>query len=169
MSLQPSDLGPDTASDTGPARSVGFTISTTGYAIGSRFSEILAPLSLEPRDFSLLRAVGLAEGLSQQALGERLQIPASRLVGFIDALEQRGLVQRRQNPQDRRVRAIYLTAAGNDLLGNAFALAVEHERNLSADLSEAEREQLLDLLGRVGAQLGLTVGGHVAHSALTGS
>jgi DNA-binding MarR family transcriptional regulator len=147
--------------------SVGFTISTTGYAISHRFQEILTPLALEPRDFSLLRAVGLAEGLSQQALAERLQIPASRLVAFIDQLAQRGLIERRQNSSDRRVRALHLTTEGHELLKRAFALAVEHERNLSAGLSQQEREQLLDLLGRVGVQLGLTAGVHTAHSALT--
>jgi DNA-binding MarR family transcriptional regulator len=148
--------------------SVGFTISTTGYAISHRFQEILAPLALEPRDFSLLRAVGLAEGLSQQALAERLQIPASRLVAFIDQLAQRGLIERRQNSSDRRVRALHLTTEGHQLLKRAFALAVEHERNLSSGLTQQEREQLLELLGRVGAQLGLAAGVHTAHSALTG-
>jgi DNA-binding MarR family transcriptional regulator len=149
--------------------SVGFMISTTGYAIGSRFREILAPLQLEPRDFSLLRAVDLAEGLSQQALAERLQIPASRLVAFIDALAQRGLIERRQNPSDRRVRALHLTTEGRELLRRAFALAIEHERRICADLGADEREQLLGLLGRVGAQLGLAGGVHAAHAALTGS
>ncbi|MDQ6810381.1 MAG: MarR family winged helix-turn-helix transcriptional regulator, partial [Actinomycetota bacterium] len=76
-----------------PFRSVGFTVSTTGYAIARLFREILAPLALEPREFALLRAVGACEGQSQQAIGERLGIPASRMVAFIDALEQRGLLE----------------------------------------------------------------------------
>jgi DNA-binding MarR family transcriptional regulator len=152
----------------GPAGSVGFTISSTGYAIAHGFQEVLAPLKLEPRDFSLLRAVGLAEGLSQQALGERLKIPASRLVAFIDVLEQRGLIERRQKPSDRRVRALYLTEEGQQLLSSAFALAVEHERRLCGGLSEQERRQLLELLARVAEQLGLPAGAHTAHSSLVG-
>lgn len=152
-----------------PFRSVGFTISTIGYAVSRRFHDALAPLQLEPREFALLRAVGVAEGKSQQAIGERLQIPPSRMVAFIDALEARGLIERRHNPEDRRTRALHLTGAGHDLLGRAFARAVEFERSLCAGLSDAEREQLLALLERVGAELGLPPGVHAAHAALAES
>jgi DNA-binding MarR family transcriptional regulator len=145
-----------------PFRSVGFTISTTGYAVARLFRQILAPLELEPREFALLRAVGASEGQSQQAIGERLQIPASRMVAFVDALEARGLLERRQNKLDRRARALHLTKDGANLLARAFALAAAHERELCAPLSDAERVQLLDLLQRVGDRLGLPPGVHSA-------
>jgi DNA-binding MarR family transcriptional regulator len=149
-----------------PFRSVGFTCSSIGYAVGRRFKQILAPLELEPREFALLRAVAAAEGLSQQAMGERLQIPASRMVAFVDALEERGLLERRHNPEDRRTRELYLTGAGRKLLERAFAVAAEYERDLCADLDEQERDHLLDLLQRVGPRLGLESGVHAAHAAL---
>jgi DNA-binding MarR family transcriptional regulator len=149
-----------------PFRSVGFAISTIGYAVSRRFHETLRPLDLEPREFALLRAVGAAEGQSQQAIGERLQIPSSRMVAFVDVLEARGLIERRHNPEDRRTNALHLTDAGHELLGRAFALAVDYEQTLCAELSDPEREQLLDLLARVGAQLGLPSGVHAAHAAL---
>ncbi len=105
----------------------------------------------------MLRVVGAAEGMSQQAAGERLQIPPSRMVAFVDALEARGLLERRHNPRDRRTRALYLTEQGRELLGRAFALAAELERRLCAQLSDAEREQLLELL-HVGGRAAGAVG-----------
>jgi DNA-binding MarR family transcriptional regulator len=149
-----------------PFRAVGFTVSSVGYAVARRFRQTLAPLKLEPREFALLRAVGAAEGLSQQAAAERLQIPPSRMVAFVDALEARALLERRHNPRDRRTRTLYLTAAGDELLGRALTLAIGLERDLCAQLNGAERELLLELLQRVGSQLGLASGGHVAHAAL---
>jgi DNA-binding MarR family transcriptional regulator len=146
-----------------PFHSVGFNLSTIGYTVARRFREILAPIDLEPREFALLRAVAGAEGQSQQAIGERLQIPASRMVAFVDALERRELLQRRHNPEDRRTRALHLTDTGRQLLERAFVLAVAHERDLCADLDESEREHLLALLQRVGARLGLEPGVHAAH------
>ena len=147
---------------------VGFSVSSTGYAVARRFRETLAPLQIEPREFALLRAVGAAEGQSQQAIGERLGIAPSRMVAFVDALEQRGLLERRHKPQDRRTRALHLTPAGRDLLNRAFVLAADLERHLCGQLSAVEREQLLDLLRRVGLQLGLSSGpaSTHAHSAL---
>jgi DNA-binding MarR family transcriptional regulator len=149
-------------------RSVGFTISTTGYAIAARFRELLAPFGLEPREFALLRSVAGSEGDSQQAIGERMNVAPSRMVAFVDSLEQRGLLERRQNPNDRRARALFLTDEGRELLGRAFQVAAEHERALSQDLTAAEREQLLELLGRIGARLGIPTDVHdaVPHSAL---
>jgi DNA-binding MarR family transcriptional regulator len=138
--------------------------SSIGYAVSRRFKEILVPLELEPREFALLRAVAAAEGLSQQAMGERLQIPASRMVAFVDALEARGLLERRHNPDDRRTRSLHLTDAGRELLGRAFAVASSYERDLCADLDEGERERLLDLLQRVAPRLGLPPGVHPAHT-----
>ena len=44
-------------------------------------------------------------------------------------------------------------------MDRAFALAVSFERDLCADLADAEREQLLELLQRVGTRLGLPSGG----------
>jgi DNA-binding MarR family transcriptional regulator len=141
---------------------VGFTLSTIGYAVSRRFSELLAPLGLVPREFALLRAVGDREGRTQQAIAESLHIPPSRMVAFVDALEGRGLLERRLNPSDRRTRALHLTEEGQRLLARAFAEAVAHEQSLCGDLSQEERERLLELLSRVEASLDLRPGVHSA-------
>jgi DNA-binding MarR family transcriptional regulator len=151
-----------------PGQSVGFTISTTGYALASAFRELLEPLGLEPKVFALLASVSSSEGVTQQAIAERMQVAPSRMVAFIDSLEERGLLERRQNPNDRRARALYLTPAGRELLGRAFAVANQHEQRLISDLNERERQQLLELLSRVGAHVGIPPGVHatMGHSAL---
>lgn len=146
--------------DRGPAGSVGFTLSQLGYAVSRRFHETLAPVGLEPRQFALLRHIALAEGRTQQAFGETLQIPASRMVALIDELEGRGLVERRTNPTDRRARALHLTDGGRALLAEAFALAVGLEKVLCAGLRREEQASLLDLLHRVAVNLGLADGAH---------
>lgn len=152
-----------------PFRSLGFTVSTTGYAIARRFGEVLAPLGLLPREFALLRTVATSEGVTQQAIAEQMRVAPSRMVAFVDSLEQRGLIERRPNPDDRRARALFVTPEGRELLGQAFAVAVEHERRLTSGLSDSEREQLLDLLGRVGAEVGIPPGVHagMGHSAMS--
>jgi DNA-binding MarR family transcriptional regulator len=155
-----------TAAATAPFQAVAFLLSSVGYAVGRRFHQILAPLQLEPREFALMRAVGAAEGQSQQAVAERLQIPPSRMVAFVDALEARGLLERRLNQQDRRARALHLTDDGRELMGRALLLAIGLERDVCADLSVPEREQLVGMLRRVGGQLGLPGGMHAAHAAL---
>ncbi len=152
----------------GPFRSVGFTISTTGYAIGRRFRELLAPLGLEPRDFALLQTVARTEGVSQHAIGERMNVAPSRMVAFVDSLEERGFLERRQNPDDRRARALFLTRRGRRVLERAISVAAEYEQGLTNELSSEQREQLLDLLASVGAQVGIPPDVHagMGHSAM---
>jgi DNA-binding MarR family transcriptional regulator len=149
-----------------PFRGLAFNLSALGYAVSKGFKETLAPFDLHPREFALLRAVGIQEGLAQQALGDRLQIPRSRMVAIVDELESRGLLERRPNAGDRRVRELYLTEAGRQLLDEAFRGAVAYDRQISSPLTPEEREQLLDLLERLSAGIGL---GHGAHPALRDS
>ena len=87
-----------------PPRSVGFLISQLGFFSSKGFMEALEPVGIDPREFLLMRFVAASEGQSQQALAERLGVPASRMVALVDHLEEAGLMERRPNPEDRRVR-----------------------------------------------------------------
>jgi DNA-binding MarR family transcriptional regulator len=145
-----------------PFRSVGFMLSTLGYAISRRFHQVLEPLELEPSQFAVLRTVGANQGQSQHALAEHLHISPSHMVAIVDELERRGLVERRAQPGDRRVRTLHLTGAGEKLLAQAFAVAKEYEQLLTKPLDAKERAQLLDLLERIAGTLELTPGVHAA-------
>jgi DNA-binding MarR family transcriptional regulator len=143
-----------------PFRAVGFMLSSLGHAVAATFSRRLAPLELEPREFALLRRIGVNEGGSQQAMGERLGIPASRMVALVDELQGRQLLERRPSPTDRRAHALHLTAAGKRLLGEATQLAAAFEGELTRELDAGERAVLVELLDRVAVQLGVPPGVH---------
>jgi DNA-binding MarR family transcriptional regulator len=145
-----------------PFQGLAFNLSSLGYAVSRGFTKILGPLDLHPREFAVLRAVGFQEGQSQQALADALRIPRSRMVAIVDELAARTLLERRAHPSDRRVRTLYLTGGGRELLGHAFAQAVEYEQQVGSALSPDEREQLLELLDRVSTGLGVGDGAHAA-------
>jgi len=145
-----------------PFRGVAFNLSSLGYAVSKGFKAILVPFELHPREFAVLCAVGVEEGQTQQALGDRLQIPRSRMVSIVDELEARGFLERHPNPADRRVREIHLTDAGRGALEQAFEQAIAYERQVTAPLAAGEREQLLDLLERISTGLGIGPGAHTA-------
>ena len=147
---------------TPPFRSVAFMLSSLGYAVSRRFHQVLEPLELEPGEFALLRAVAASEGEPQNALAERLHISPSWMVAIVDALDLRELLERRPHARDRRVRNLQLTAAGRKLLKQAERKAQQFDRQVTDPLSEAEVEQLFDLLQRVAAGLDLQPGAHAA-------
>lgn len=132
-----------------PPRSVGFLLSQLGFLSSKAFMDALAPIGIGPRDFLLMRFVAASDGQSQQALAERLGVPASRMVALVDHLEEAGFVERRADPEDRRVRGLHLTRKGRGALERASKIAIDYETRLCAGINREEREQLIDLLQKL--------------------
>jgi len=144
-------------------------LSQVGAHSSFRFAERLERLELKPQHVGILTILSGEDGLSQQALCERLGIFPSRLVGVIDELEKRGLVERRNSPNDRRSYALCLTRAGRTTLGQIEEIAREHQTALCASLKDWEQAQLAELLSRIAAEQGLTPGVHPGYRKLGGS
>jgi len=136
------------AGDQAPS-SIGFLLSQVGTHAARRFAQRIGEVDLHPPLFRVLNVVDAAEGQSQQAIGEAIGAPASRMVAIVDELEQRGLVERRPHPSDRRIRALYLTARGRKLLARGRRIATEHEEEMTRGMSEADRRRLTALLQKL--------------------
>jgi DNA-binding MarR family transcriptional regulator len=146
------------------AGSIGFLLSKLGFLTSSRFTAALAPFGINPGHFGLLRIIEVSGPNSQQALGEALGIPPSRMVALADDLEGKGLLERRRHVKDRRINELHLTAEGRALLGKASVAGVTWQEELLANLDVAERKQLLELLQRVASAHELPLGAHPAMS-----
>jgi DNA-binding MarR family transcriptional regulator len=151
------------------AAGLAFLLAQVGAHAGARFAERLEPLGLKPPHAGILRVIKDADGLSQQALGEKLGMFPSRLVAVLDELERLGLVQRRDSPTDRRSYALYLTEAGREALERIGRIGREHQDALCAALDESERAQLAGFLTRIVAEQGLTPGIHPGYRKLGGA
>jgi DNA-binding MarR family transcriptional regulator len=149
--------------------SLGFLLSQVGTHAARRFAQRLAAIDLHPPLFRVLNVVDAGEGKSQQAIGEAIGAPASRMVAIIDELEERGLVERRPHPSDRRIRTVYLTPAGRGLLARARRIAAEHEEELAHGMSAADRKRLIALLQKFVDGQGIGSGVHPGLSEPDGS
>jgi DNA-binding MarR family transcriptional regulator len=147
------------AGDRAPS-SLAFLLSQVGIHAARQFAERIGEVGLQPPLFRALNVVDIAEGQSQQAIGQAIGAPASRMVAIVDELEQRGLVERRPDPGDRRVRAVHLTKEGRKTLARGRKIAAEHEDGLAAGLSAAERKRLVTLLQRIVEQQEIGKGVH---------
>lgn len=145
-----------------------FLLSQVGIHASRRFAERIAEVDLNPPLFRVLNLVDAAEGRSQQAIGQAIEVPASRMVALVDELEQRGLVERRPDPADRRVRALYLTRKGRQTLTRGRKLAKQHEQEMTRGLGAADRKRLLDLLQKMVDEQALGRGVHPGLSGTAG-
>lgn len=142
-------MGKDSVPGDRAPSTLAFLLSQVGIHAARQFAERIAEVDLQPPLFRVLNLVEAAEGRSQQAIGEAIQVPPSRMVALVDELEQRGLVERRPHPTDRRVRALYLTEKGRETLTRGREIAREHEKELTRGMAAADRKRLTELLRKI--------------------
>ncbi|WP_235625263.1 MarR family winged helix-turn-helix transcriptional regulator [Mycolicibacterium neworleansense] len=137
-----------------------FLLSQLGAHVAESFKARLQPLGLHPRATAVLLALAAADGQSQRELCERLGLHRNVMVTLIDTLEAEGLVERRSHPGDRRAFAVSLTDRARELLPGLDSTGRTLEDELTASLSDEEREALRQTLRRLSAAAGLIPGVH---------
>jgi DNA-binding MarR family transcriptional regulator len=145
---------------------VAFLLAQLGHHAATLFAEQVATVELSPPHAGILRAIAAEPGRSQQALSAQLGMLPSRVVVYVDELEERGYVERRRNPDDRRLHALYLTAAGKRLMRKLSELAHQHELKLTAALAPEQYSTLRKLLATLAQQQGLTPHVHPGYRTL---
>src|SRR5260221_6513362 len=127
---------------------IGYRLRVAQQAVFRDFAAQVGELS--PGRAGIMLLMEANPGVTQGRLAEAVRLDRSTMVGVVDSLEERGLIERRRGA-DRRTNGLWLTPAGR-----AFALRLRrrierHERRVAARFTDAERAQLLFLLGKLAA------------------
>ncbi len=112
-------------------------------------AEHLAPVGVSGRELGVLLLLDGHDPQSQQQAAGRLGVDRTTMVGLLDGLEAKGLVARRADAEDRRRNVLELTEDGQAALARALRASDEAERQLLAQLDDAESAQLRTLLTRL--------------------
>lgn len=113
------------------------------HKIDHRLTQHLRTYDLSLAHFDVLAQLSGNEGISQQALADRLLVTKGNICQIIDRMEERGLLTRRQ---EGRINRLLLTDRGRALVERIIP---EHEAFMAAQfaaLSAAERQHLLHAL-----------------------
>lgn len=143
-----------------------FLLAQLGAHATARYAERVAVLDLTPAQTGMLHQIAREPGLSQQALATRLGVQPSKIVSWVDELEGRQLLERRRSPTDRRHYQLHLSATGQKVVERLRAIAGVHERDVTAGLTEPERDRLNTLLRKLAVEQGLTPGVHPGYRRL---
>jgi DNA-binding MarR family transcriptional regulator len=104
------------------------------------------------RDWLVLSAVAdSGPPQTQLALAHALGLDKTTLTSLLDRLEKRGLMTRVLDSHDRRARIPVLTPAGRDTQRRVARARDETEAAALGGFTDAERDLLRDLLGRLAA------------------
>lgn len=128
---------------------IGYALRRAQVAVYSDYARTISEFEVRPAQFAALAIIAANPGLTQTALAGTMGIDRSGAVSLVDALEGRGFALRMPAHGDRRSYAIMLTASGQAMLNRLVELVGEHDRRMTARLSQRERAQLVELLRRI--------------------
>ncbi|RYX84728.1 MarR family transcriptional regulator [bacterium] len=129
-------------------RWTGAILGRASQKVRDSFENRMSGSCLKSRHYGAL--ILLEDGAKTQIeLGRLLWIDRTTMVALVDELEKSGDVKRERHPEDRRAYLIQLTEQGQVTLARARQIADEVEDEIFSALSDQEREQLRELLGRL--------------------
>jgi DNA-binding MarR family transcriptional regulator len=134
-------------------RQLGFLLKDTSRRYARRFEERAQALSLTLPQCRALLHLENNEGVSQKRLSELTELDPMTLVRILDRMEADGWVQRRFDPADRRAHTLWITPRAKPVLEHIAHLIAETRAETLHGLANEERSKLIELLGRVHANL----------------
>jgi len=137
---------------------LGLLLVQLGRAANRRYTAAVKPIGLSVRQTMALFALEREDAMSQQGLGEELDIDPSNMVALLNDLEDQGLATRRREPGDRRCHVVEMTKRGSKRIAEIHRTAAEVGDRFFGGLDEDERVTLHKLLVRVGQTADLPEG-----------
>lgn len=128
---------------------VGYNARRAALAVIGTFLERMAPFGVRPVDFSVLSIIRHNPGVTSRQLCASLGLLPPNLVALLNQLDKRQLIERRPHPTDGRAVALFLSETGESMMALAEAEATELEKDVTAGLTDKQRQTLIDLLKKV--------------------
>ena len=147
-------MNPEIPSNCLPAELVarpGFLLARLGTTLKTQTMDAFENEGYSAYHYSILALLEEGARTTQAGVADALGLDASMLVSLLDGLEDRGFIERKRDPNDRRRQTVTVTAAGRRQLAVFRKLVLRIEEEFLAPLTDAERQELHDLLLRVGA------------------
>ena len=116
-------------------------VQRAARALARRYDEALRPVGLTSGQFSLLMSLNRPEAPTMGAVSDVLAMDRTTVTANLKPLERRGLVVVAVDPSDRRSRRLSLTAAGRQLLSDAFPLWERTQEEVRQQAGESDLER----------------------------
>lgn len=114
-------------------------------------NQLLLPYDLTGSQLKILMVLYHTPGDSvrQADIEAKFSMTNPTVTGLVQKLEAKGLVKRIPNPEDKRSKVLVLTERSMVMKDELLALADSLERQMTANLTSAECDQLAALLAKL--------------------
>jgi DNA-binding MarR family transcriptional regulator len=127
---------------------LGYELRLAQQAVFRDFATSVGALGITAGRVGVLLLVEANPGVAQSPLARTVGLDRSSLVPILDQLESAGWLERRAGT-DRRSNGLWLTEAGQALLGRVKSRVRAHEKRIASRLRPDERTELMRLLRRL--------------------
>ncbi|NIE72920.1 winged helix-turn-helix transcriptional regulator [Pantoea sp. Ap-967] len=107
-------------------------------------------------EWRMLSMLAVEDHITANRISQVIGLDKSAISRSLQALETGGYVSSQVDKSDARRYAVSLTTAGKQLHEKVLKVALERERRLLSDLSPAEIDLLINLLGRLHSKVSYT-------------
>jgi len=139
------------------ARPIGYMLGQTMRVyknmITATLKENKYDLSFE--QYVMMMILSMEKGPTQQDLANQLQKDKSSILRHTDVLIKKQYVGRVPDKNDKRMKKLYLTTSGTEMIIHLKALAREVEGRLLYGINAAEVNTFMDVLGKIHTNGGL--------------
>jgi MarR family transcriptional regulator for hemolysin len=134
-----------------PAGKLGFLLHDVSRMRRTFFDLALKPLGITRSQWWALGNISrhTDSGMIQTELARILETGKVSVGGLIDRLEEAGLVYRMSDKDDRRVKRIYITQKGDELLDYVRIVGEKLDLLLHEDISDEELIATTEVLARI--------------------
>src|SRR5262249_18613396 len=101
------------------------------------------------------------KGMTLGELSQRMMVSNGNVTGLVDRLVEQGLINRRPSPKDRRAQIVSLTAHGRKFFRTMARDNADWIGEMFADLSAAQIDALMRLLGKTKASARKAIGSKI--------
>jgi len=115
------------------------------------FLDECAEFNITPVQYAAMVAIEERAGVDATRLSSLIAFDRSTIGNVIERLEARGLVVRKPSAEDKRLKLLFLSPEGVDLLRNVEGAVERVQERLLAPLNQTERKQFMKLLTRLAA------------------
>jgi len=98
---------------------------------------------------SLTEKLGNSEGITPTTLSKYQKISKNTISSLLHGLEEQGLIERKLDNADKRFFRIRLTEAGRELVNRDTPLRIAYTNQITSELTDVEKKQLIDLLTKL--------------------
>ncbi len=110
------------------------------------FDEFMKPLGVTRSQWWVLAYLSRHDGMIQSDLANVLDLGKAALGGLIDRLELSGFIERRPDSSDRRVKRVYLSSKGNQMVKEMQIRSHEMSERILIGLDRDMRHTLAEML-----------------------